>query len=141
LTGGSGRASCRLFSLVARPPREVMMNKLHLGIEIRDFDLERLGFSLSVLDQTNERQTSEGYLRMTLAEMNAFLWALKAAGQTVEVSTFEPTAIKRPLSPARLPPASGLAPSKQDAQAYSLRHQEPAYHRHGEDDGAKTPPR
>ena len=54
----------------------------HLGVEIRDFDLERLGFSLSVLDEPNKRQTSEGYLRMTLAEMNTFVKALRAAHET-----------------------------------------------------------
>lgn len=38
------------------------MDKLHLGVEIRDFDLERMGFSFSVLDEANSRQLSEGYL-------------------------------------------------------------------------------
>ena len=42
------------------------MSKLNIGVEIRDFDLERMGFSLSVLDETKKRQTSEAYLRMTL---------------------------------------------------------------------------
>lgn len=67
-----------------------MMDKLHLGIEICDFDLERMGFSLSVLDEANKRQLSEGYLRMTLAELNAFLKALKVADESVEVSTMDP---------------------------------------------------
>ena len=66
---------------------EVMMDKLHLGVEIRDFDLERMGFSFSVLDEANSRQLSEGYLRMTLAELNTFLKALKAAAESIEVST------------------------------------------------------
>ena len=55
------------------------MSKLNIGVEIRDFDLERMGFSLSVLDDSKKRQASEAYLRMTLPELNAFLNALKAA--------------------------------------------------------------
>ena len=55
------------------------MSNLNIGIEIRDFDLERMGFSLSVLDDTLTRQSSEGYLRMSLAELGVFLDALKAA--------------------------------------------------------------
>ena len=66
------------------------MDKLHLGVEIRDFDLERMGFSFSVLDEANRRQLSEGYLRMTLAELNTFLKALKAADESIEVSTMDP---------------------------------------------------
>ena len=42
------------------------MDKLHLGIEIRDFDLERMGFSLSVMDRAGKGSASEAYLRMTL---------------------------------------------------------------------------
>jgi hypothetical protein len=68
---------------------------VHLGIEIRDFDLERLGFSLSVLAEPDRHPVSEGYLRMTLAEMNAFLKALRAANERVDVSTFEPTATSK----------------------------------------------
>jgi hypothetical protein len=65
------------------------MEKLHLGIEMRDFDLERLGVSFSVLDTPSKRAVSEGYLRMTLGELNTFLRALKAADQTVEVSAVD----------------------------------------------------
>lgn len=64
------------------------MPKLNIGIEIRDFDLERLGFSLSVLEPLKQRQLSEGYLRMTLAELGTFVDALKAAPD-IEVSTIE----------------------------------------------------
>ena len=52
---------------------------LHIGFELRDFDLERIGFSLSVLDETRKRQVSEGYLRMSLDELGIFLQALKEA--------------------------------------------------------------
>jgi len=52
-----------------------MMSNLNLGLEIRDFDLERMGFSLSVLDESKKRQASEAYLRMTLLELHAFLTA------------------------------------------------------------------
>ena len=94
------------------------MDKLHLGIEIRDFDLERMGFSLSVLDDSKTRQISEAYLRMTLAEMNVFLQALRAAEATVSVSTFE-TAARKLKSPSREP--VGVAPAEDAALAYSLR--------------------
>jgi hypothetical protein len=65
------------------------MARLNLGVEVRDFDLERMGFSLSVLDQTGKRQTSEGYLRMTLQEMGAFLDALRAARGEIEVTAVD----------------------------------------------------
>jgi hypothetical protein len=71
------------------------MGKLNIGIEIRDFDLERMGFSLSVLDESKKRQTSEAYLRMTLGELNTFLGALKASEQTIEVSTVEPSGVSK----------------------------------------------
>jgi hypothetical protein len=65
------------------------MAKLNLGIEVRDFDLERMGFSLSVLDQSGKRQTSEGYLRMTLRELGIFADALKAARDDISVRAFD----------------------------------------------------
>jgi hypothetical protein len=65
------------------------MAKLHLGVEVRDFDLERMGFSLSVLDDTGKRQTSEGYLRMTLQELGVFVDALRAARGDVEVTAMD----------------------------------------------------
>jgi hypothetical protein len=71
------------------------MGKLNIGVEIRDFDLDRMGFSLSVLDETKKRQSSEAYLRMTLTEMNTFLKALKAAQDTIDVSTVEPSGVSK----------------------------------------------
>ena len=71
------------------------MGKLNIGVEIRDFDLDRMGFSLSVLDETKKRQSSEAYLRMTLTEMNTFLKALKAAQETIDVSTVEPSGVSK----------------------------------------------
>ena len=71
------------------------MSKLNIGVEIRDFDLERMGFSLSVLDETKKRQTSEAYLRMTLTELNIFLKALKSAEDDIEVSTVEPSGVSK----------------------------------------------
>ena len=65
------------------------MAKLNLGIEVRDFDLERMGFSLSVLDQSGKRQTSEGYLRMTLQELGIFADALKAARDDISVRALD----------------------------------------------------
>ena len=66
-----------------------------VGVEIRDFDLERMGFSLSVLDETKKRQSSEAYLRMTLSELNIFLKALKSAEQDIDVSTVEPSGVSK----------------------------------------------
>jgi len=71
------------------------MSKLNIGVEIRDFDLERMGFSLSILDETKKRQTSEAYLRMTLGELNTFLKALKNASSDIEVSTVEPSGVSK----------------------------------------------
>jgi hypothetical protein len=71
------------------------MSKLNIGIEIRDFDLERMGFSLSVLDSSKKRQSSEAYLRMTLTELNVFLGALKAAERDIDVSTVEPSGVSK----------------------------------------------
>jgi hypothetical protein len=77
------------------------MAKLHLGIEVRDFDLERMGFSLSVLDESGRRQLSESYLRMSLQELGAFSDALKAAGSDIAV---------RPIEGAVRLPSSELGP-------------------------------
>ena len=78
------------------------MSTLNLGIEIRDFDLERMGFSLSVLDESKKRQASEAYLRMTLPELNAFLTALKASTGEVELTTYDSNGVNK------LPPLKGL---------------------------------
>ena len=84
------------------------MDKLHLGVEVRDFDLERMGFSISVLDQSKKRQHSEAYLRMSLSELNAFLKALKAASDEIEVSTVEPVGRKA------TPPAAAERPAQRN---------------------------
>jgi hypothetical protein len=78
------------------------MSTLNIGIEIRDFDLERMGFSLSVLDESKKRQASEAYLRMTLPELNAFLAALKAANNDIELTTYDSNGVNK------LPPLKGL---------------------------------
>jgi hypothetical protein len=80
-----------------------MMSNLNLGIEIRDFDLERMGFSLSVLDESKKRQASEAYLRMTLLELHAFLNALKAAENEIALTTYDSNGVNK------LPPLKGLA--------------------------------
>jgi hypothetical protein len=77
------------------------MSDLNIGIEIRDFDLERMGFSLSVLDESKKRQASEAYLRMTLLELNAFLNALKGA-EEIELTTYDSNGVNK------LPPLKGL---------------------------------
>ena len=81
------------------------MSVLNLGVEIRDFDLERMGFSLSVLDASRKRESSEAYLRMTLPELAAFVRALKEAGE-IELSTLEPSGV------SKLPLAAPLKPDK-----------------------------
>jgi hypothetical protein len=77
------------------------MSSLNLGIEIRDFDLERMGFSLSVLDESRKRQASEAYLRMTLTELDVFLKALKAAQGDLEITTYDSSGVNK------LPPLKG----------------------------------
>jgi hypothetical protein len=78
------------------------MSTLNLGIEIRDFDLERMGFSLSVLDESQKRQASEAYLRMTLTELDVFLRALKAARGELEITTYDTSGVNK------LPPLKGV---------------------------------
>jgi hypothetical protein len=85
--------------------RRQAMSALRLGLEIRDFDLDRMGFSLSVLDESKKRQSSEGYLRMTLEELGVFVKALKGADE-VDISTVEPMGV------AKLPTATPLKPDK-----------------------------
>ena len=71
------------------------MASLNLGIEIRDFDLERMGFSFSVLDKDKKGLSSEAYLRMTLTELNTFLTALKGAQGEIDVATVEPSGVNK----------------------------------------------
>ncbi len=78
------------------------MSKLNLGVEVRDFDLERMGFSLSVLDSSNKRQASEAYLRMTLMELDTFLTALKSAADEISLTTYDSNGVNK------LPPLKGL---------------------------------
>ena len=79
------------------------MSSLNIGIEIRDFDLERMGFSLSVLDESKKRQASEAYLRMTLPELDAFLRALKGSDGEIDLTTYDSNGVNK------LPPLKGLA--------------------------------
>lgn len=85
------------------------MSSLNLGIEIRDFDLERMGFSLSVLDESKKRQASEAYLRMTLTELDVFLKALKAAQGDLEITTYDSSGVNK------LPPLKGLGEREVEA--------------------------
>jgi hypothetical protein len=71
------------------------MGKLKIGVEVRDFDLERMGFSLSVLGESKKAQSSEAYLRMSLPELNIFLKALKAAPDEIEVCAVDSLAGSR----------------------------------------------
>jgi hypothetical protein len=73
-----------------------VMATLNIGIEIRDFDLERMGFSLSVLDESKKRQASEAYLRMTLMELHVFINALKNAdGRDIELTTYDSNGVNK----------------------------------------------
>ena len=78
------------------------MSSLNIGIEIRDFDLERMGFSLSVLDESKKRQASEAYLRMTLPELDVFLRALKNTDGEIDLTTYDSNGVNK------LPPLKGL---------------------------------
>ena len=78
------------------------MSSLNIGIEIRDFDLERMGFSLSVLDESKKRQASEAYLRMTLPELDVFLRALKNTDGEIDLTTYDSNRVNK------LPPLKGL---------------------------------
>jgi hypothetical protein len=90
--------------------RRYLMSNLNIGIEIRDFDLERMGFSLSVLDDSKNRQASEAYLRMTLPELDAFLKALRAARGEIEVTTYDSNGVNK------LPPLKGLGGREVEAE-------------------------
>ena len=83
-----------------------LMTQLHLGIEVRDFDLERMGFSLSVLDRSGKRQLSEAYIRMTLQELGTFVDALKSAEGAIEVTTFDSELSKAKIPTVELRPIS-----------------------------------
>lgn len=74
--------------------REFSMSKLNIGIEIRDFDLERMGFSLSILDPSKKRQASEAYLRMTLTELHVFINALKAS-EEIGITTYDTNGVNK----------------------------------------------
>lgn len=91
------------------------MAKLAIGVDIRDFDLERVGISLAVLDETKKRQASEAYLRMTLPELNAFLKALKFAKDEIEVATVEPSGV------TRFPGGRGPRPREEEAAAAPIK--------------------
>lgn len=71
------------------------MTRLGLGIDVKDFDLERVGLSISVLDETGKKRVSEGYLRMTLLELDVFLRALKAAKGEIQTVTVDPDGLRK----------------------------------------------
>lgn len=86
------------------------MSSLNLGIEVRDFDLERMGFSLSVLDESKKRQASEAYLRMTLLELHTFIEALRAATEDIELTTYDSNGVNK------LPPLKGVGGREVEAE-------------------------
>lgn len=71
------------------------MARLALGIDLKDFDLDRVGFSISVLDEAGKKRVSEGYLRMTLGELDTFLRVLKAAKGEIHTGTVEPDGLRK----------------------------------------------
>lgn len=75
------------------------MARLDLGIDVKDFDLDRIGFSISVLDESGKKRLSEGYLRMTLPEFDVFLRALKAAKGEIRTVTVEQDGLRKFMSP------------------------------------------
>jgi hypothetical protein len=84
---------------------------LGLGFELRDFDLERVGFSLSILDEGKKRQVSEGYLRMSLEELAVFLQALRAAPQDIEMQIVDGGSAEPPSAAKAEPEAQSSEPA------------------------------
>jgi hypothetical protein len=112
LSGDDRSAQCgssKIIGAIGEQQGDAIMSSLNLGIEIRDFDLERMGFSLSVLDESKKRQASEAYLRMTLTELDVFLKALKAAQGDLEITTYDSSGVNK------LPPLKGLAGREAEA--------------------------
>lgn len=66
------------------------MKDLAMRIEVRDYDLDRIGVSLSVLGDDRSTEVSKAYLRMNPLELNAFVEALKVANGKVELSSNRP---------------------------------------------------
>jgi len=64
------------------------MATLRLGLQVRDFDLDRVGFELHVLDR-DRHDGSGGYLRMTLVELSRFVAALRQA-EDIDLVAIEP---------------------------------------------------
>lgn len=81
------------------------MAKLHLLVEVRDFDLERIGFSVSVVEPLTGRKQSESYLQMTLPEFETYVRALKAAKGEIETNV--PDAYNRRPAASRPPLPNG----------------------------------
>ena len=79
------------------------MSNLNLGIEIRDFDLERMGFSLSVLGREQEASGLGGISAHDLARAACVLNALKAAENEIALTTYDSNGVNK------LPPLKGLA--------------------------------
>ena len=97
------------------------MGKLNIGVEIRDFDLERMGFSLLVLDETKHRGSSEAYLRMTLTQLSAFLGALKAAPNEIELSAVAS------VDGSRMPKLASEKPGQRNSGGQPDEHAEGPY--------------
>ena len=64
------------------------MATLRLGLQVRDFDLDRVGFELLVLDRDRDARLG-GYLRMTLLELSRFVVALREA-EDIDLQAIEP---------------------------------------------------
>ena len=62
------------------------MGNLSIEIEVQDFDLETIGFYLNVLDPATKAPKSNSYLRMSLAELDVFVEALKAAAANINLA-------------------------------------------------------
>jgi hypothetical protein len=64
------------------------MTTLRLGLQVRDFDLDRVGFELHVLGR-DRHDGSGGYLRMTLVELSRLVAALRQA-EHIDLVAIEP---------------------------------------------------
>jgi hypothetical protein len=60
---------------------------------MEDFDLERLGFSLRVINGGRD-DGSGGYLRLTLDELAGFISVLRKAGAVIETGCGQPETVE-----------------------------------------------
>ncbi len=63
------------------------MRDLNIEIEVRDFDLETVGFYFNVINPDTAEHKSNSHIRMSLIELNVFINALKASAVNIDLAT------------------------------------------------------